>query len=172
EGGGGGNSFESYNLPWYFAATRTKCDAFLKRQKKGYLFTVGDEPPPPVLRPEHIKQVLGERVQHELSSRDVLAMASKTWEVFHIMIEQGSYYRSSPGKTRAAWTKLMGQRAMPLSDHEKLAELIVSTIAVNEGEDLDRVAGSWSGGTGIVIRKSLGHLAKRLVPSGKGVTRL
>ncbi|MBZ0186346.1 MAG: hypothetical protein K8F91_08875, partial [Candidatus Obscuribacterales bacterium] len=49
EGGGGGNRFESYNLPWYFAATRTRCDSYLKRNKKGYLFTVGDEPPPPSL---------------------------------------------------------------------------------------------------------------------------
>ncbi len=172
EGGGGGNSCESYNLPWYFAAKRTKCDAFLKRKKKGYLFTVGDEPPPPTLVAEHVRRFLGDHAQHDMKSRDVLAMASKTWEVFHIMIEEGSYYSSRPRETKAAWTKLLGQRAMSLSDHEKLAELIVSTIAVSEGDDVEHVAGSWSGGTGLVIRNSLLQFAKRPISSGKGVTRL
>ena len=41
EQGGGGNTYESYSLAWYFAATRTAIDCFTKRGKKGYLFTVG-----------------------------------------------------------------------------------------------------------------------------------
>jgi hypothetical protein len=57
EGGGGGNGFESYSLPWYFAARKTAIDCFVKRAKKGYLFTVGDEPPPPVLLAEHVRSV-------------------------------------------------------------------------------------------------------------------
>ena len=34
---------ESYELALYFAAYKTSCDAWEKRQKKGYLFTLGDE---------------------------------------------------------------------------------------------------------------------------------
>jgi hypothetical protein len=44
EGNGGGNGGESYALPWLSMAMQTATDSFDKRQKKGYLFTVGDEP--------------------------------------------------------------------------------------------------------------------------------
>jgi hypothetical protein len=174
EGGGGGNSYESYNLPWYFAATRTKCDAFLKRKRKGYLFTVGDEPPPPKLLAKHAREFLGASLQQDISTRDILTMVSKNWEVFHIMIAEGSYFRSQPDQTRKEWRQLLGQRAIPLSNHENLAELIVSTIEVNEGADISKTASSWSGGTALVIRESLAALSKSagLIPSGKGVTRL
>jgi len=173
EGGGGGNHFESYNLPWYFAATRTKCDAFLKRQKKGYLFTVGDEPPPPMLLAKHAEKILGDSLQRDLSTRELLTMASKTWEIFHIMIEQGSYYRGQPAETKRSWQNLLGQSAIPLSDHTKLAELVVSIIEVNEGANATKVAGSWSGSTALVVKQSLGAMKspKSPIASMSGVTR-
>ena len=44
EKGGGGNAGESYLLAHYFAAYHTDIDAYNKRGKRGFLFTVGDEP--------------------------------------------------------------------------------------------------------------------------------
>jgi hypothetical protein len=172
EGNGGGNGFESYNLPWYFAATRTKCDAFLKRNKKGYLFTVGDEPPPPNLLADHVKRFLGGGLQRDLSTRDVLTMASKTWKIFHIMIEEGSHYRREPKETLRAWREVLGENAITLSDHTKLAELIVSIIEVQEGRTPAQVASSWSGGTALTVTKSLLGLKGPNPISGKGMTRL
>jgi len=46
EGNGGGNNKESYDLPYYYAAYHTSIDCFEKRNKKGYIFTIGDELPP------------------------------------------------------------------------------------------------------------------------------
>lgn len=174
EGCGGGNNYESYNLPWYFAATRTKCDSYLKRRKKGYLFTVGDEPPPPKLLAKHVKKVMNGNLQCDMSSRDVLTMASKMWDIYHIIIEEGSYCRSRPDIVFSQWRDLLGQKAIPLSNHEDLAELIVSTIEVAEGAELDKVASSWSGSTALVIKDSLKSFSKRSTHSvsGKGVTRL
>jgi len=43
EGGGGGNGGETSALAWYFGGTHTATDAWDKRGKKGYLFTIGDE---------------------------------------------------------------------------------------------------------------------------------
>ncbi|HEY9777071.1 MAG TPA: hypothetical protein V6C81_25115 [Planktothrix sp.] len=164
EGNGGGNSYESYNLPWYFAATRTKCDALLKRNKKGYLFTVGDEPPAPKLLAQHVERFLGGGLQHDLNTREVLNLATKTWEVFHIIIAEGSYAKRSGDAVKQEWRQLLGQRAIVLSDHAKLSELIVSTIQMMEGLDLSKIERSWAGGTGALIRRSL----KELVPSARG----
>ncbi len=175
EGGGGGNDFESYNLPWYFAAKRTKCDAILKRNKKGYLFTVGDEPPPPALLAKHVQKFLGGGLQRDISTKELHKIASQTWEIFHIMVEEGNYYSSHPDKTRKLWQQILGQRAMPLSDHRKLAEVIVSTLQVMEGADAAKVAGSWSGGTELVVRKSLNglvHASTNPTVAKKGLIRL
>jgi hypothetical protein len=172
EGGGGANSYESYNLPWYFAATRTKCDAILKRKKKGYLFTVGDEPPAPNLLAEHARRIFNDGLQVDLSSRDILTMASKSWEIFHIIIEEGSYCRMNLPKVKAAWQKLLGQRVLSLSEHEDLAELIVSTIQVNEGADLASVASTWSGSTALAVCNALKGRQLNLAQGLKGLTRL
>ncbi len=166
EGNGGGNAYESYNLPWYFAATRTRCDAWLKRKKKGYLFTVGDEPPPPVLLARHVRKFLGDRLEHDMATADVLRMAATAWEIYHIVIEEGSYCRSQPERTKNAWRRLLGQRAIPISDHTRLAELIVSTIEVNEGADIGQVAGSWSGQTALVVRNALQALCEGVTDTG------
>ena len=77
EGGGGGNCHESYNLPWLFAATKTASDSIEKRGKKGYLFTVGDEECPPGLKGRQIKQVLGVGAEQDMSSEEILSVASR-----------------------------------------------------------------------------------------------
>lgn len=164
EANGGGNNFESYNLPWYFAATRTRCDAWLRRQKKGYLFTVGDEPPPPELKAEHVKTFLGGGLQRDTSSKELLRLTSQTWQVIHIITEEGSYYRSRPKQTSDAWATLLGKRAISLSDHRNLPELIVSVMQVLQGENPQEVAHSWSGKTAAVLMKALKGLAEPYVP--------
>jgi hypothetical protein len=163
ESGGGGNQFESYNLPWYFAARKTSIDCLEKRGKKGYLFTVGDEPPPPVLLAAHVREVFGDPLQQDLDTRDVLAMAHRMYEVFHVVIEEGSYYRHDPHGVIEPWRELLGQRVMMLSDFARLAEVIVSAIEVTEGRDQRGVAASWSGDTSLVVADAV----KSLETTGK-----
>ncbi|HEY9677839.1 MAG TPA: hypothetical protein V6C76_07505 [Drouetiella sp.] len=173
EGGGGGNNCESYNLPWYFAATRTKCDAIDKRGQKGYLFTVGDEPPPPQLLASHVEKFLGGGLQQDMKTRDLFTLVSKNWNVFHIMIEEGSFYRGQGDKTKKSWRDLIGENAIGLADHTKLAELIVSILEVQEGKDPDEVAKTWKGSTALTVRKSIQKLGKKHHPlSIKGLIRL
>lgn len=157
EGGGGGNDHESYLLPWYFAALHTKVDCALKRGRKGYLFTIGDEEPQLRLTGSDIAQVLGTQAE-DLSARELLAMVSRQYEVFHVMVEEGSYFASRGDRVATAWGRLLGQRALRLSDHTKLAEVIVSAIQVHEGASADRVGASWDGSTGRVVRKAIEHL--------------
>jgi len=158
EGGGGGNSFESYHLPWYFAATHTSIDCFEKRGKKGYLFTIGDECAPDNLRPDEIEKVVGDKVQSTLSAQELLDMASRTYEVYHIIIKQGSYARHSLDKVLNSWNDLLGQRAISLEDHQYLGEIITSIIQMNEGENKESIISSWDGKTKDVVSVAVNGL--------------
>ena len=44
EGNGGGNNGESYSAAHLLAALKTSTDSFERHGRKGYLFTIGDEP--------------------------------------------------------------------------------------------------------------------------------
>lgn len=145
ERGGGGNNHESYILPWYFAATKTDIDCWNVRQKKGYLFTVGDECITPVLKKELVQKYLGYGPQEDLSAEDVYEMASQKYEIFHVMVAEGSYMRYGSRRDDAvrSWTNVLGQRALMLSDHTKLPQIVVSAIQMNEGMSTDEIAASW-----------------------------
>lgn len=167
EGGGGGNASESYHLPWYFAGLRTVTDSMRKRNKKGYLFTVGDEEVPPALTVAQAKEVFGDTIERDLSAEDLLALAERSYHVFHIIVEQGNACRSSHGHAAVveSWKRLMGQRVIPLSDYTKLSEVLVSTIQANEGALVKDVAASWSGDTSLVVRHALAGLTGPAAPT-------
>jgi hypothetical protein len=165
EGHGGGNGFESYNLPWYFAAYHTSIDSFEKHGRKGYLFTVGDEEYPDDLTPEQIMRVCGDEVQGPISNKDLLAAAERMYHVFHIVVEEGNHARRHLDKVLTSWGANLGQRVLRLSDYTKLSEVIVSAIQIVEGADAAVVAKSWSGDTALVVANatrglSAGGLAK------------
>ena len=124
EGGGGGNGAESYVLAWAFAATKTACDAFA-RGRKGYLFTVGDDGPEGGLTRRQIEGVLGIDPRRDLSSRELLELASRDWEVFHLTVEQGG---TMSERVRRDWRDLLGERAIALRDHRDMADAIVGAI--------------------------------------------
>ena len=160
EGGGGGNSTESYDAAWYMAAMRTKTDAWDKRGEKGYLFTVGDEEAPLGMTRAHIAKFFGEEANEDLDARQLLAMAEERYNVFHIVVAEGSHARMRGAENvKRTWQDLMGQRVMILEDHTKLAELMVSVLQVSNGASASTVAASWSGDTSLVIARGLRELA-------------
>jgi hypothetical protein len=159
ERGGGGNHYESYAAAWLFAATRTSTDCFEKRGKRGYLFTIGDEEPTPKLLGRHIARVLGGEDSGDLDGEHLLAMAQASYNVFHVLVEEGDYARSHPHQVREKWAALIGQNLIPLADHRKLAEVVVSAIQVAEGHDRDAVAKSWGGDTALVVARAVQDIA-------------
>ena len=169
EQGGGGNSYESYIFAWYFAAMHTSIDCFEKRNKKGYLFTIGDEEPTPKLAMDAIRKVMGEGPQVDLTDQDLFTMASRQYDIFHVMVEEGSHFRSHGDRVVDKWTKLLGQRAVRLSDHTKFAETVVSLIQVNEGVNRDDVIKSWDGTTSLVVGKALESMSVEKVETNGGL---
>lgn len=177
EGNGGGNGGESYALPWVFAGMQTATDCYDKRKKKGYLFTVGDEPIHGVegvggedyhkggqgqkwgVTKEQAERILGVNLERDLTADECLAMAETRWHVFHIIVGQrnGDY---GEGIERT-WGKLMPNNLVRLDDISALPETVVSIIEVNEGKDAKKVAASWSGSTAVAVANALQSLAAR-----------
>ncbi len=169
---GGGNSYEGYNLPWYFAAMKTSIDCFEKRGKKGYLFTVGDEETPRGLSIAAAKAMFGDNIQAPITNEQLVALVSRTYHVYHIIVNEGSHYRSNGKQVDSKWRDLLGQNAINLLDHTKLSEVIVSTIQMNEGLDKDTIVKSWDGSTAAVVAHAIkdGAVANRTFGSSGVVT--
>lgn len=161
EHGGGGNSFESYNLPWYFGAFHTVHDSMEKRGKRGYLFTVGDEEAPKALTRDQIKRFIGDDIEAELSPLETLQLAQRLYDVYHVVIEEGSHARVHRTEVLNSWEAMLGQKVIRLADHKRLAETIVSAIEVAEGRDAGESAKGWGAAAHVV------HDAVRHLPRGR-----
>lgn len=170
ESGGGANMGESYSLAHVFAGMKTVHDAHAKRGQKGFLFTVGDEPILDGVKKEQMSEFLGIDVQSDLSARDCVDIASRSYELFHIIVD-GSYARHNLREVRNSWDPLLPQRVIHLSDPDKLSETIVSTIEMVAGRDRDSVVGSWDKSTALIVAEATKGLAVR-GKGGRGLRRL
>jgi hypothetical protein len=127
EKGGGGNAGESYLLAWYFASQHTSTDCFEKRGQKGLLFTIGDEPCLRDLPRRSVEELMGKPSQSSYTDVELLEMAQKTYDVYHIHIMQGS---AGP-KSLGYWQKLLGQNCVVVNDYDKVSDVISNIIISN-----------------------------------------
>jgi hypothetical protein len=155
EGGGGGNGGESYLSIWWFAANKTKCDAFDKRSRKGYLFTIGDESCHTALRGSDIKEFFGVDSE-DVSAESLLHSCQQNWNVFHLITPTGA---TEDQNAIVKWRELLGERAIMIDDWKKMAEVIVSLMQVNEGQSKDDVIGSWDNKTGRIVAAAIKSLS-------------
>jgi hypothetical protein len=151
EGGGGGNNGESYPALWWFAANKTKCDSWDKRGRKGYLFTVGDERPLPKLSKKAINTFLGSGAESDQTIEELLVAVSEKFNVFHLIVPTDATAQQG---AIDVWKALLGERAVIVPNHEKLAEVIVALMQVNEGQDLDAVSKTWGAATTALVKGS------------------
>ena len=166
EGNGGGNGGESYSGAHFFAATKTVTDAWEKRRKKGYLFTIGDEPNHDGIDEAALHRVFGANVGRGLTALECVEMASRTYEVFHVVLRNEGVASHSLDSVLRTWHPILPQRVILLDDYTKLAEAVVSTIQVVEGANKASVAASWSGKTSLVVANAIKDLAARNAASG------
>lgn len=125
EGGGGGNSGESYHLAWYFAGKHTKTDSFEKRNKKGILFTIGDEPTIDNLPKENINKIMGTSHGENFSLDSILKSAQNMYDVYHIHVKTMTGQKQ---ETVEKWKKLLGQNLLIAEKAEDIADLISKTV--------------------------------------------
>lgn len=138
EGGGGGQVFESYALAYRFAAYHTATDAFEKRGKKGYFFTMGDEAPWPAVTKEEVRRIFGVEAECDESIEELLAKAQEKFDIYHLFAMDGSY----PHRTdiHDKWKKLLKQNFIQVDDSSLVCEVIAGIIHLSEtAYDLDKV---------------------------------
>ncbi|MBC2724228.1 hypothetical protein [Desulfosporosinus sp.] len=152
EKGGGGNGFESYPLAWYFAARHTKIDSFEKQGRKGFLFTIGDDGYPEQLTSGEIQRVFGDSVEAGIPVQEMLAEVNRKYEVFHLCMAQGGSHLDSDLEK---WRELLGERAIRVSDYQRIPEIIVSILEAMSGRSIDSVVNSWDGTTAVIVKEAL-----------------
>jgi hypothetical protein len=140
EAGGGGSISESYELALYFAAYKTSIDSWDKRQKKGYLFTLGDERFYSTLPKSVVKSVFGDDVTVDLTFEDLLKTTTERFEYFHFHAVQGSY--ANDPRIIKPWQEALGQRFIMLDDSAMVCEAIAGVVSIMEGATFDTVDSS------------------------------
>jgi hypothetical protein len=146
EGGGGGTYEESYQLPLYFFARHTSIDCFEKRQKKGYLFLIGDEMPYKHATVAELARIVGDDVSAPLPIEKVIREAREKYHVFFI-IPNGASHGSDPALGER-WRSLLGaENVLMLPDAEGVCEAIGLAIGLCEGTaNVDALEGELTGG--------------------------
>lgn len=136
--GGGGDAPEDYQLLWYFAAKHTVTDSYLKRKKKGFLFTIGDADCHVNVSGRDIHDIFDDP-EKEYSSGELLKMAQESYEVFHIHILKHS--RTLPSTLSSL---LPGHLIGVDKDNiRRLPEILISVMQCVNGAKPEQVVEQW-----------------------------
>lgn len=131
EGNGGGTFQESYQNAAFFFARHTSCDCWEKRQRKGYLFLIGDEMNYPQITKEEAERLLGDPLEAAISTEDIYREVKERFHVFFI-IPKGAYHSNDPSLFNH-WAALLGeQHIIQLDNVEAISEVIATTIGLTE----------------------------------------
>lgn len=127
EGGGGGNDGESYSLAWHYAANHTVTDAWEKRNQKGFLFTIGDEPIHSSFTKKYLNEIFGQEYQGNTKNEDLLEAARKMYNVYHIHVAE----TSAGHRSLEFWKNLMGQHCISVNNHADIPKVIANIVSSN-----------------------------------------
>lgn len=168
ERGGGGQNLESYPLAWYFAARHTSIDSFEKRHEKGFLFTIGDEGFHYRMAVDPLRSKCGYRGQEELVAPALFNEACRSYYVFHIHANEGSYHNDY--SVFSQWKTLLGERFLVLEDQNNIAELIATTVALVKGVHMDAAMSAFDAKTKASVSNALVAVKDSLIRRDHGTT--
>ena len=128
EGRGGGNDGESYFLAWKYAAENTSIDAFEKRGKKGFLFTIGDEKNLKYISEEDQAYLYGDDTNKETtSSFEFYRRASEMYDIYHLHIKQTGSGRRK--EVIDEWRENLGDNLIEVEDYKEIPNIIADIVA-------------------------------------------
>ena len=133
EGGGGGNSYESYTAAWYMGVNHCDLDCW-KRGQKGIIITMGDELPNPYLpkagRYCGLAEATGDKLQDDVLTEDLYKQVTEKFDVYHISIDdkESSYsWNNRRNNLDEHWTELIGDH-YSVANLDNLATRIVEIV--------------------------------------------
>jgi hypothetical protein len=131
--GGGGLPRESYQNAIYFFARHTDIDCVVKRNKKGYLFILGDENPYESVRREWVESYLGYNLEgSDISTADIIKECQQKYHLFFI-IPTETHHGRDPGILNGWRDRLGPENVLTLPSASDVCELIATTVGVCEG---------------------------------------
>jgi hypothetical protein len=136
EGGGGANSGESYLLAWYFAAYHTSIDCLEKRDQKGFLFTIGDEPTLSKLPKYDLNKIMGAGQYDDFDSSFLLNKAREKYLTYHIHVKETN--SGSRQEVIDNWKQLMQDDCIVVNKYQEIPEVIAQKMVENLGEKLKK----------------------------------
>lgn len=149
ERGGGANEWESYTSAWYMGSRHCKLDCW-NRGKKGVIITLGDESPNPYLQASKISKFVGDGIQADVGTRELLNEVSDKFYIYHISVDdpESSYkINKSVFGIDGKWKKLLGDNYSVCTLNslpKKIAELIESSYTEDGTANADVSDGiSW-----------------------------
>ncbi len=132
EGGGGGQKTESYELMFYVAARHTAIDCWKKRQRKGYLFMIGDEMAYPSVKRGEVYGLIANELQADIPLEQIVAEVQQRYHIYYLIPGGASY--GSDQQILGYWNRVLGPgRVIKLESPEDTSECIGLTIGMNEG---------------------------------------
>lgn len=132
EGGGGGNSYESYTAAWYFGLNHCKLDCW-NRGNKGIIITLGDEPLNPYLLAASLSGVTGDKLQGDVETDALYKEVIQKYDVYHLAVEdrETSYWRYAD-RIKSSFGKYLDENHLKVVNMNNLANTIVGIVANSE----------------------------------------
>lgn len=132
EGGGGGNSYESYTAAWYFGLRHCKLDCW-SRGKKGIIITIGDEPLNPYLPKNALSDVTGYKLQGDVETDDLYKRVIAKYEVYHLAVNDAeTSYRWNEREIKNTFGKYLDDNHLKVVNMDNLANTIVGIVVDSE----------------------------------------
>ncbi len=132
EGGGGGQKTESYELMLYVAARHTSIDCWEKRQRKGYLFMIGDEMAYAHVKLPEVRGLIGGGIQTDVPLDEIIREVKQRYHLYFVIPGGASY--GADKDVLGFWNHhIAPECVIRLESPEDTSECIGLTIGVNEG---------------------------------------
>ena len=127
EGGGGGNEYETYTTAWYMGSRHCKLDCW-KKDRKGLIITLGDEPLNPILKANDLKRFIGDTCQ-DIDTKSLYKEASAKYEIYHLSVDDyDTCYKYRKSLVDNSWTDVIPESHYSVCTLDNLAEKITSII--------------------------------------------